>query len=46
MVLKLLPADAVGATRIGSPLVAADGSAYAYTYGSHISNLYLVRGLK
>ncbi|HEY6221372.1 MAG TPA: protein kinase family protein, partial [Candidatus Eisenbacteria bacterium] len=38
--------DAADVTRIGNPLVAADGSAYAYTYGSHSSNLYLVNGLK
>ena len=43
---KLVPADAVGATRIGNPLVAADGGTYAYTYGSHVSNLYLVKGLR
>ena len=43
---NLVPADAVGATRIGSSMVSPDGSAYAYTYGSHISNLYLVEGLK
>ena len=42
----LVPADAVGATRIGSPMVSADGSAYAYTYGSHVSDLYLVEGLE
>ena len=42
----LVPADAVGATRIGSPMVSPDGSTYAYTYGSHISDLYLVEGLK
>jgi len=43
---NLVPADAVGATRIGNPMVSPDGSAYAYTYGSHISDLYLVEGLK
>jgi len=43
---KLVRADAADVTRIGNPLVAADGSAYAYTYGSHSSNLYLVKGLK
>jgi serine/threonine protein kinase/Tol biopolymer transport system component len=42
----LVPADAVGATRIGSSTVSADGSTYAYTYGSHVSDLYLVEGLK
>jgi Tol biopolymer transport system component len=42
----LVPADAVGATRIGNPMVSPDGSAYAYTYGSHVSDLYLVEGLK
>jgi eukaryotic-like serine/threonine-protein kinase len=43
---NLVPADAVGATRIGNPMVSPDGSAYAYTYGSHVSDLYLVEGLK
>ena len=43
---NLVPADAVGATRIGNPMVSPDGSAYAYTYGSHVSDLYLVDGLK
>ena len=43
---NLVPADAVGATRIGNPMVSPDGTAYAYTYGSHISDLYLVEGLK
>jgi len=43
---NLVPADAVGATRIGNAMVSPDGSAYAYTYGSHISDLYLVEGLK
>ena len=42
----LVPQDAVGATRIGSPMVSADGSTYAYTYGSHTADLYLVEGLK
>lgn len=42
----LVPADAAGATRIGNPMVSPDGSAYAYTYGSHVSDLYLVEGLK
>jgi Tol biopolymer transport system component len=43
---NLVPADAVGATRIGNPMVSPDGSSYAYTYGSHVSDLYLVDGLK
>jgi Tol biopolymer transport system component len=42
----LVPQDAVGATRIGSPMVSPDGSTYAYTYGSHTADLYLVEGLK
>jgi eukaryotic-like serine/threonine-protein kinase len=42
----LVPQDMVGATRIGSPMVSPDGRAYAYTYGSHASDLYLVAGLK
>ena len=42
----LVPQDAVGATRIWSPMVSPDGSAYAYTYGSHTSDLYWVEGLK
>jgi eukaryotic-like serine/threonine-protein kinase len=42
----LVPADAMGVTRIGNPMVSPDGSAYAYTYGSHVSDLYLVDGLK
>ena len=42
----LVPQDAVGATRIGSPMVSPDGSAYAYTYGSHTADLYLVEGLR
>jgi len=36
----------VGATRIGISVVSPDGSAYAYTYGSHTADLYLVEGLK
>jgi eukaryotic-like serine/threonine-protein kinase len=43
---RLVPADAVGVTRVGSPLISADGGTYAYTYGSHNSNLYLVKGLR
>ena len=42
----LVPQDAVGATRIGISVVSPDGSAYAYTYGSHTADLYLVEGLK
>ncbi|HTK69087.1 MAG TPA: protein kinase [Candidatus Eisenbacteria bacterium] len=42
----LVPQDAVGATRIGSPMVSPDGRAYAYTYGSHTADLYLVEGLR
>ncbi|HET9253419.1 MAG TPA: protein kinase [Candidatus Eisenbacteria bacterium] len=42
----LVPADAMGVTRIGNPMVSPDGSVYAYTYGSHVSDLYLVEGLK
>jgi hypothetical protein len=42
----LVPQDAVGATRIGSPMVSPDGSTYAYTYGSHTADLYLVAGLR
>jgi Tol biopolymer transport system component len=43
---KLVRTDTADVTRIGNPLVAADGSTYAYTYGAHSSNLYLVRGLR
>jgi eukaryotic-like serine/threonine-protein kinase len=43
---NLVPADAMGVTRIGNPMVSPDGSTYAYTYGSHVSDLYLVDGLK
>jgi eukaryotic-like serine/threonine-protein kinase len=43
---RLVRPEAADVTRIGNPLVAADGRAYAYTYGSHSSNLYLVGGLK
>ena len=42
----LVPADAMGVTRIGNPMVSPDGTVYAYTYGSHVSDLYLVEGLK
>jgi hypothetical protein len=43
---NLVPQDAVGATRIGSPMVSPDGRTYAYTYGSHTADLYLVEGLR
>ena len=43
---NLVPADAMGVTRIGNPMMSPDGSTYAYTYGSHVSDLYLVDGLK
>ncbi|HEX5031268.1 MAG TPA: protein kinase [Candidatus Eisenbacteria bacterium] len=43
---ELVPRDAIGATRIGSPMVSPDGKAYAYTYGSHTADLYLVEGLR
>jgi hypothetical protein len=36
----------MGVTRIGNPMISPDGTVYAYTYGSHVSDLYLVNGLK
>ena len=34
------------ARRVGNPLVSADGTTVAYTYGILISDLYWVEGLK
>ena len=34
-----------GITFVGRPVVAPDGSRYAYSYIKHISDLYVVEGL-
>jgi Tol biopolymer transport system component len=42
----LMPADAAGVTAVFVEKVLPDGSAYAYSYGRSLSDLYLVEGLK
>ena len=42
----LMPADATGVTTVFVGTILPDGSAYAYSYGRTLSDLYLVDGLK
>jgi serine/threonine protein kinase len=42
---SLVPPDPIGILFVGSPVVTADGSRYAYSYFRQPSNLYLVQGL-
>ncbi len=42
----LRPDDLTGATHIVALALAADGDAYAYTYGRYFQDLYLVEGLR
>jgi dipeptidyl aminopeptidase/acylaminoacyl peptidase len=42
----LAPPDRVGVVFIGTPMVAAGGGRYAYSYLRLISNLYLIEGLE
>jgi hypothetical protein len=42
----LMPADAAGVTPVFVDTILPDGSAYAYSYGRFLSDLYLVEGLK
>ena len=37
--------DAKGVVFVGRPIVAADGSRYAYSYLRTITNLYVIEGL-
>jgi Tol biopolymer transport system component len=43
---ELMPADAAGVTTVFVGTILPDGSAYAYSYGRWLSELYLVEGLK
>ncbi len=42
----MLPADPSGVVRISPVIVAADGRAYAYSYGRYLSTLYIVSGAR
>jgi len=42
----LEPPEGGGVRRVGNPMISADGSTYAYTYGSLNADLYWVEGLK
>jgi hypothetical protein len=42
----LRPDDLTGATQVFAPALAADGGAYAYTYGRYLQDLFLVEGLR
>ena len=43
---EVMPPDPTGVVRISPVLVAADGEAYAYTYGRFLSTLYVVTGVR
>ena len=42
----LAPADMVGVLEVWSVQISADEESYCYTYGRHLSDLYLVEGLR